>query len=111
MKYGLQDNAIQGIHGVLSRFPQVTRATLYGSRAKGNQRKGSDIDLALCGDADLTLKVLCKIAEDLEALSLPYTFDLALRSAISGSDLLEHINRAGVVFYEKGSDSCRKLVE
>jgi len=48
MKYGLQASTIQKICAALAEFPQVEKAVLYGSRAKGNYRNGSDIDLTIC---------------------------------------------------------------
>ena len=47
MKFGLKDITIQKIQQVLAAFPQVEEAILYGSRAKGNYKDGSDIDLTL----------------------------------------------------------------
>jgi len=113
MKYGLQEATIRRICAVLSSYPQVERAVLYGSRAKGNYKNGSDIDLALCGGADLTLPVLSKIMDGLDGLLLPYTIDLAIRSHIGDPEVIEHIERVENVFYEKtpDSDSCRKVAE
>ncbi len=54
MTYGLSPATLQKIGEVLKRHPQVTQAILYGSRAKGTYQNGSDIDLTLCGGADLT---------------------------------------------------------
>ena len=102
MKYGLPQFTIQKICAVLSRYPQVERAILYGSRAKGNYKNGSDIDLTLRGGADLTLNVIYKILDDLDELLLPYTIDLSIFDDISDSDVIEHIRRVGVTFYEKG---------
>jgi predicted nucleotidyltransferase len=45
MKFGLKDETIQKICDVFTRYPQVEKAILYGSRAKGNFHNGSDIDL------------------------------------------------------------------
>ncbi|MFH0995038.1 MAG: nucleotidyltransferase domain-containing protein [Pseudomonadota bacterium] len=101
MKYGLQDTTIQKICAVLAQFPQVERAVLYGSRAKGNYKNGSDIDLTLCGSANLTLKVLYKVMDELDDLLLPYTIDLSIFQDISDSDVIEHVRRVGVTFYEK----------
>jgi uncharacterized protein len=101
MKYGLQDVTIQKIRTVLAGFPQVEKALLYGSRAKGNYKNGSDIDLTLCGDANLTLKVLTNVMDELDDLLLPYTIDLSIFRDISDSNLIEHIRRVGVTFYEK----------
>ena len=102
MKYGLPQSTVQKICAVLSRYPQVERAILYGSRAKGNYKNGSDIDLTLRGGADLTLNVIYKILTDLDKLLLPYTIDLSIFDDISDPDVIEHIRRVGATFYEKG---------
>ncbi|MGB9673815.1 MAG: nucleotidyltransferase domain-containing protein [Anaerolineales bacterium] len=102
MRYGLSQSTIQKIYSVLSRYPQVEKAILYGSRAKGNYKSGSDIDLTLCGGEDLTLNVLFKILNDLDDLFLPYTIDLSIFEDITDPDLKEHIHRVGLTFYEKG---------
>lgn len=101
MKYGLPDAAILEVCAVLRRYPQVARAILYGSRAKGNYKNGSDIDLTLCGSAALTLNVLYRILDDLDDLLLPYTIDLSIFDNIYDPDVIEHIRRVGVVFYER----------
>ena len=102
MKYGLPETAVQKICTVLSRYPQVKQAILYGSRAKGNYKNGSDIDLTLRGGTDLTLRVLYKIVDELDDLLLPYTIDLSIYDDIGDPDVIEHIQRVGVTFYEKG---------
>lgn len=101
LRFGLQEATIQQICAVLARYPQVAQALLYGSRATGNYKNGSDIDLTLCGGADLTLHTLYKIMDELDDLLLPYTIDLSIFSDISDPDVLEHIRRMGVVFYAK----------
>lgn len=101
MKYGLPKTSVQKINAVLSHYPQVEKATLYGSRAKGNYKNGSDIDLTLHGDADLTLNVIYKILDDLDDLFLPYTVDLSIFSDIADPDLIDHIERVGIIFYQK----------
>jgi len=100
MKYGLDDLTVIKIQAVFAFFPQVEKAILYGSRAKGNYRPGSDIDLTLKGE-NLTLSVMNQISLVLDDLLLPYTFDLSVYTHIKDSDLLEHIGRVGVEFYSK----------
>ncbi len=102
MRFGLKDATIQKIQFVLARYPQVEQAILYGSRAKGNYKNGSDIDLTLRGSADLTWRVLYKIMDELDDLLLPYTLDLSIYANISDPDMIEHIQRMGVTFYQKG---------
>jgi predicted nucleotidyltransferase len=101
MKYGLDDTTIARIHGVIACYGQIDKAILYGSRAKGNYRAGSDIDLTLVGSHDLNLIVLYRIMDDIDDLLLPYTFDISLLHSISDPDVLDHIKRVGKVFYEK----------
>lgn len=100
MKYGLSEKTIKQIQAVFSKFPQVQKAVLFGSRAKGNYKRGSDIDLTLHGK-DLSLSMLYKIENSLDDLLLPYKIDLSIFDQISNPDFIDHIERVGIVFYEK----------
>ena len=95
---GLSGKTIAKMQAVLAHYPQVERAILYGSRAKGTFRNGSDIDLTLKGDA-LTHRELGKIDMELDDLLLPYKIDLSLFRQIDNPNLIEQIERVGVVFY------------
>ncbi len=101
MRFGLKETAIEMIQQVLARHPQVEEAILYGSRAKGNFRPGSDIDLTLRGGPELTWKVLYRIIRELDDLPLPYTFDISLLREIDDPGVLDHIQRVGVTFYRR----------
>ena len=100
MQYGLNTETVNKIINVFSKHQEVEEALLYGSRAKGVFKPGSDIDLALKGE-NLKLHVLNKISLDLDDLLLPYSFDISIYHQISNPDLIEHIERVGVVFYQK----------
>jgi len=104
MTDGLTDGTRDRIRGVFAGFPEVERAVLYGSRAKGNYRPGSDIDLALQG-GHLDQDVLARIEDALDELFLPQRFDLSIFAKITHADLIEHIRRVGVVFYERATAS------
>jgi uncharacterized protein len=80
----------------------VEKAILYGSRAKGSYKNGSDIDLTLHVGADLTLTVIYRILDDLDELLLPYTIDLSIFNDIGDPEVIEHIQRVGVTFYQTG---------
>ncbi|MGE4498366.1 MAG: nucleotidyltransferase family protein [Deferribacterales bacterium] len=99
MKYGLSEEAIRKIQDVFAEFPQVLKAVLYGSRAKGNYKTGSDIDLALFG-TELNLEIMQKIEHRIDDLLLPYSVDLSVYKDISNEELKEHINRVGITFYQ-----------
>ena len=99
-RFGLSEATIQKIRALLAQYPQVEQAVLYGSRATGNYRNGSDIDLALFGD-DLNLQTLCRIMNAIDDLMLPYSVDLVIFGQVSDTDLKAHIQEAGVVFYQR----------
>jgi uncharacterized protein len=101
--FGLKEITIHKIRTVLADHPEVEQAILYGSRAMGNYKNGSDIDLTLRGGDDLTLRVLYRIMDDLDDLLLPYTIDLSILGDIGDPDVVDHIRRVGVVFYEKSA--------
>lgn len=106
MKYGLKQQTIEQIHSVFARYPEVEQVILYGSRAKGTYKNGSDIDLSLKGHG-LNLKLINQISNDLDELLLPYSFDISIFSQISNADLIDHIKRVGVVFYESQQSDQR----
>lgn len=100
LENGLPETVLQKIRAVFAHYPQVEEVVLYGSRAKGTYKNGSDIDLTLCGGDDLTLNVLCKIANDLDDLFLPYTIDLSIFHDISDPEVIGHIQQVGMTIYE-----------
>ena len=102
LRFGLQVITIEKIGGVFAQFPAVEKAVLYGSRAMGNFKKGSDIDLTLYGEA-LSVAMLYKIMTALDDLLLPYMIDLSIFAQIDNQNLREHIERVGVVFYERNN--------
>jgi len=100
MPFGLSDATCATIHAILANYPAISQAVIYGSRAKGNYRPGSDIDLALFGDG-LDTQVLAAVASDLEDSDIPYTVDLSLWERIDNTALREHIERVGQVFFRR----------
>lgn len=97
MKYGLEHSDIKKIQAVFASFPEVEEVILFGSRAKGNYKPTSDIDLTLKGEK-INLAVLHQIENDLDDLLLPYKIDLSIFEQIDNPDLIEHINRVGQMF-------------
>jgi len=100
MSYGLKEKDIIAIKAVFAGFEPVEQVIIYGSRAKGNYKPASDIDITFKG-IGLNTTILNKIAVRLDDLLLPYTFDLSIYDHIKNRDLLAHIERVGNTFYEK----------
>jgi predicted nucleotidyltransferase len=99
MKHGLKENVLKGMNNVFAKYRQIDKVLLFGSRAKGTHKNGSDVDLALVGES-LTLQDLQNISLDLDELYLPYSFDLLIFKDIENPELLSHVERVSVLVYE-----------
>ncbi len=96
--FGLKLKDINQITSVFKLHPEIEAVIVYGSRAKGNYKPFSDIDIALVGlKIDLTLQN--KIENELDDLLLPYKFDISVFHKIQNIDLIEHIERIGKDFF------------
>ena len=95
--FGLTGREQDLICSVLDGYLEVIGAKIFGSRAKGNFRPNSDIDLALWGN--ISFVTLAAIAGELDELPLPYTFDVEAYDSIRHEPLRKHIDRAGKTFY------------
>ena len=77
----------------------MKEACLFGSRAKGNFRPGSDVDIALKGQS-VNLDDVREIAYALnEEGFLPYQFDIIDYNRIDNEALREHNDRVGMALY------------
>lgn len=97
---GLQDSDITNILETIQRNDKVRKIIVFGSRAKGTFHNGSDIDIALSG-IELNINDIINLNVKLEALELPYKFDLVIMERIKDQALLDHISRVGVILYDK----------
>lgn len=93
MKIGLSDKQIEIVIDELKACG-VLRALLFGSRAKGNWRNNSDIDIAVFGDVNIG-----SLLTHLDELPLPYKFDMLSYESISSKALREHIDRVGIELF------------
>ena len=103
MKFGLEENIIEKITRVLEDQPKVDKAYIFGSRAKGNYRPDSDIDIALKG-YDLTVEDILKTGAAIDKSGIGHELDLVDYDSITEPKLLEHIDRVGTTFYKRWQD-------
>lgn len=100
MKFGLHEKDINAINRVFAQYSMIEKVIVYGSRAKGNFKINSDIDLTII-ETDLTFTELLEIENKLDDLLLPYKIDLSQKKKISNQGLIDHIDNIGKVFYDK----------
>lgn len=97
--FGLSDKTIETLKKYFAEIRQIKMVKIYGSRAMGTFRNGSDIDFAIFGDVDKNL--IKQIAYEIDELETPYMFDITDYNTIQNADLKEHIDRVGKVFFER----------
>ncbi|MCF8308940.1 MAG: nucleotidyltransferase domain-containing protein [Bacteroidales bacterium] len=99
-QFGLEHSDIKAIVDILKRNKKVEKIIFFGSRAKNSYSNGSDIDIALTGKSLHTNDIL-NLSVDLDELDLPYKIDLVIYERIEEKSLKEHIDRVGVVLFER----------
>jgi predicted nucleotidyltransferase len=101
-KHGLSERTLEAIHSVLARHVEVEQAVLFGSRAKGTQRRGSDIDLVLKGPG-ISFGLVNRIYSELDDLPIPYEFSLVTEEEMTNPEFRAHVERVGLLFYERNA--------
>lgn len=97
-KFGVGGQHIEKISALFAGYNCIREAVLFGSRAKGNYRNGSDIDIALKGEL-INSKILTQLELDYENLYLPWKLNLVVYDGISNEELKDHIDRVGKRIY------------
>ena len=100
MQFGLTSEDIAKINRVFAAYDAIERVYVYGSRAKGNFKNGSDIDLTLV-EQTMSFSDFLALENELDDVLLPYKIDLSQKRKITNAGLLAHIDRVGQLFYEK----------
>ena len=103
--YGVTPESFRLIMESFSKYPQIREVVLFGSRAKGTYKTGSDIDLAIKGDRPLPDVALNLQAWLNEELPIPYKVDVVDYHSLSRQNLIEHIDRVGISIYK---NDCRQ---
>ena len=98
-EFGLETKEMDKIIMSIASIDGVDKAVIYGSRAKGNYKPFSDVDISLVGKS-LSYSDLLRLHSIIDDLLLPYEIDLNIFDLIQNENLKEHILRCGRVIYE-----------
>jgi len=98
-RFGLTQRDMQTFREIFDKYPDVKEVHIFGSRAKGNFKNGSDVDLAIV-NKDFNSSTLAKLSGEFEDSALPYRIDLVVLSDLTHADLIDHINRVGIIFFK-----------
>ncbi len=100
-EFGLSEQDLKQIIEAAAALPEIRQLILFGSRAKGKFKPGSDVDLVIkCEEHGYEMALA--LSEELnENLPLPYFFDVLNFQDIDNTELLGHIERVGVTLFER----------
>jgi uncharacterized protein len=101
MSYGLIKSDLDYIVNAIKKFEEIDKAVIFGSRAKGNYRPGSDIDVAIYGE-NITFDTISRLHSMLEDQGpLPYLFDVVDYTHLNHQEFIDHIDRVGKIIFER----------
>lgn len=99
--FGFKEKEHKLIVGALKKFPEIESAKIFGSRALGNYKPSSDVDVAIYGRA-VTRGTIVRLKNLLEEeLPLPYFFDIIDYNSLSNGKLIGHIDNNGLVLFQQ----------
>jgi len=101
MKFGLSEDVVDAIRGVLARYPAVEEAVVFGSHSPKGEKPRSGVDIALHGK--LSRLEARNIAVELGDLPLPFSFEVLALAAIHHPGLRAHVSRTGQSVYRKAA--------
>ena len=111
MKYGLPDRALNTLETLFKKYSGITKVTLYGSRAMGNYKNGSDIDITLEVDDTFSDRDLLRLSGEFDESDLPYFVDCSLYRDLNNQELRDHINRMGKVIYARRDTRLKNMTK
>lgn len=97
--FGIYPKSYKEILAIIEDCSSIDEVIIYGSRAKGNFREGSDIDITLKGNVNKD--DLNKLWHKLDDSFIPYKFDISIYKDLKSESLIEHIQRVGKTFYKR----------
>jgi uncharacterized protein len=99
--FGISEKSFQLIVDTIREIKEIEFASVYGSRAMGNFKYGSDVDIVIYGDK-ISQQTILKLKTQLEQeLPIPYFFDITHYESLVNKDLKEHIDRFSKVFFKR----------
>jgi predicted nucleotidyltransferase len=89
--FGLSPAVLHSFYAVFAKYRSIERVGIFGSRAAGTFRSGSDIDLAVFG-AQMTERDFAKLWNEIDALPLAFKVDLLHWDGLGNQALKESVS-------------------
>lgn len=100
MSFGISSESLSKLINLFEQTPKITEIKIYGSRALGSYKEGSDIDITIMNNG-FSYNDLLQLTNKIDDLLIPYKVDISIFNELDNKELIEHINKHGVGFYKK----------
>ncbi len=95
---GLSAEVLSILQKIFENYSNIEQVKLYGSRAKGTFNERSDIDLVVFGKK-IDRSLIAEILMDLDESDIPFLVDIQSYHELKNRQLVEHIDRVGVLIF------------
>lgn len=96
--FGLSSDIINTLEGVFSQYPEIERVLIFGSRANGNFKDGSDIDLAILAPT-LSDSRFAQLWNQLDELPIVFKMDILHWDRLANQHLRTKVLDEGRVLF------------
>lgn len=100
--FGLKDSVIIKIKNILYKYEEIEKALIFGSRARGDYKTTSDIDIAIFSK-NITSTRLNLLRNEFEELDIIYTIDVVEFYKTSKEELKNNIINDGIAIFDRNS--------
>jgi len=100
MKFGLEELLLDKIVSIIGRNEKIKRIVIFGSRARGDFKPASDIDIALYASGSLTSEELNSIRSQIDEIDCIYKFDIVDVNRLEKKAMVENIKNEGITIFE-----------
>ena len=98
--YGLTDKSYKELLEILASIPEIEEVLIYGSRARGDYWRASDVDLSIKGK-DIVRRTLALLNDKLYESHIPQIFDTHIYSDIKSQTFKDNVDQDGKVIYRR----------
>lgn len=98
--FGLKEYVVNEIIGILSKYPEIEKAVIFGSRATNKYKNTSDIDIGIFSE-NISSTKLNLLRDDLYMLDIIYKIDVVHFNSLTKQGLIDNIINEGIEIYHR----------
>ena len=94
----IEDKLKNELQTIFSKYKEIEKVLLFGSRGREDNKYNSDVDLCLFGE-NITHLIQAKVFMDIDEINTPLSFDILNFNELTKKELIDNIINYGVYIY------------